>query len=229
MNSPKTATANYVLQHLLTVHTDGLGANSTHVFNGSTLIGTANDSSPLAIFLDHGPQAPSADANVNGADGTQYFFQSFTPAPPTTLSAAFTTTAKYETIAQLITTALFGGAIYGARRRRNWPTPIGSKSAAVQTDMGSDNYSQAQLDLQSFISHLQAQANKHVTSALDSTLKLDAPTRIPQRPQPGPRRRPDQRYDRGDRLQLLQQSRIQPRRRASPALLKPETGRASKA
>ncbi len=26
MNSPRTATANYVLQHLLTVHTDGLGA-----------------------------------------------------------------------------------------------------------------------------------------------------------------------------------------------------------
>ena len=26
MNSPRTATANYVLQHLLTVHTDALGA-----------------------------------------------------------------------------------------------------------------------------------------------------------------------------------------------------------
>ncbi len=173
MDKPKTATANYVSQHLLTVHTDGLGANTTRIFNGSAVIGTASDSNPLSVFVDDGPLALSADANVNGADGTQYFFQGFTPAPPTTFDAAFTTTAKYETMAQLIADALSSGGINGPGAN-GLANSYRQQFAAVQSDMGAADYAQALLDLQSFISHLQAQSEKHVTAALDKTLQLDA-------------------------------------------------------
>jgi hypothetical protein len=173
MDGPKTATANYVLQHLVTVHTDGLGLNNTHVFNGGTLIGTANDFDPLAVFLDDGPLALSADTNVNGADGTQYFFQGFDPPAPTTLVAAFTTTAKYETIAQLIADALASGGIYGPGAD-GLANSYDQQFAAVEKDMGAGNYAGALLELKSFINHLQAQAEKHLTSAFDDTLQLDA-------------------------------------------------------
>jgi len=173
MNGPKSATANYLSQHLVTVNTIGLGFNSTHIFNGGTLIGTANDFSPLAVYLDDGPLALSADADVNGAGGVQYFFQGFTPAPPPTLTAAFTTAANYATMSQLIDQALASGGIYGPGAD-GLANSYRQQFAAVQADMASGNYAQALLDLQSFISHVQAQAGKHVTTTLATTLQLDA-------------------------------------------------------
>jgi len=173
MTGPKTATANYVSQHLVTVMTTGLGANDTHIFNGTTLLGTANDLSPLVLFVDDGPFALNADANVNGAGGLQYFFQGFTPAPPATLTAAFATTATYKTMAQLIDDALAGGGIYGPGAD-GLANSYRQQFAAVQADMASHDYAQALMDLQSFISHVQAQSGKHVTPALATTLQLDA-------------------------------------------------------
>src|SRR5713101_5086635 len=147
--------------------------NDTHIFNGATLLGTANDLSPLVLFVDDGPFALNADANVNGAGGLQYFFQGFTPAPPVTLTAAFTTTATYKTMAQLIDDALAGGGIYGPGAD-GLANSYRHQFAAVQADMASRDYAQALTDLQSFISHVQAQSGKHVTPALATTLQLDA-------------------------------------------------------
>ncbi len=173
MNGPKSAIANYLSQHLLTVNTLGLLSNNTHIFNSGTLIGMANDFSPLSVYLDDGPLALSADADVNGAGGVQYFFQGFTPAPPPTLTAAFTTTANYETMSQLIDDALASGGIYGPGAD-GLANSYRQQFAAVQAAMASGNYAQALLDLQSFISHVQAQAGKHVTTSLATTLQLDA-------------------------------------------------------
>src|SRR5581483_2822173 len=173
MNAPKNATANYVAQYLVTVATFGLNTNNTHIFNGSSLLGLANDSNPLILFVDDGPCALSSDANVNGAGGIQYFFQNFAPAPPSTLAAPFTTTATYQTMAQLIAGAIASGGISGPGAAGLANSYI-QQFAAVQADMGAGNYAQALSDLQSFISHVQAQSGKKVTPALAAVLQLDA-------------------------------------------------------
>jgi hypothetical protein len=173
MSGPKNAVANYVSQHLLTVNTNGLGANNTRILNGSTVLGTANDFSPLVLFVDDGPLALNADADVSGSGGVQYFFQRFAPAPPGLLAAAFTTTANYKTMAQLIDDALASGGIYGPGAS-GLANSYRQQFAAVEADIAASNYAQALLDLQSFISHVQAQAGKHVTPALGATLQLDA-------------------------------------------------------
>lgn len=173
MDGPKTATANYVTQHRLVVNTSGLDANSTTIFNGTAILGTTSASAPLDTWVDDGPLALSASANVNGSDGTQYFFQGFTPAAPTTLNAPFTTTAVYETMQELITDVLTSGGITGpgASGQANAFT---QQFAAVQADMGSHHYAQALSDLQSFISHAQAQSGKHLTTSTAQTFQLDA-------------------------------------------------------
>ncbi len=170
---PKSATANYVSQHLLTLQTAGLGANAARLFNGGTLLGSADDSSPLSLYLDDGPLALSADAVVSGTGGIQYFFQSFAPAPPSMLTAAFTTTATYMTIAQLVNGALAGGGIYGPGAA-GLANSYQQQFATVQADLAAGNFAAALADLQIFISHVQAQSGKHVTPALAATLQLDA-------------------------------------------------------
>jgi hypothetical protein len=173
MNAPRTAVANYISQHLVTVSTHGLGTNLTHVFNGSTVIGTANDTTPLATFVDDGPLALTADAGVSGTGGVQYFFQRFTPVPPTVLTAATSTTANYETIAQLLSDALAGGGIFG-------PGAAGLANSfrrqfdAVQADIAENHHGEVLLELGGFIDHVQAQQGIHLTVALSRTLQLDA-------------------------------------------------------
>lgn len=173
MDGPKTATANYVQQHRLVVNTSGLDANSTTIFNGTTILGTASASAPLDTWVDDGPLTLSASANVNGSNGTQYFFQGFTPPAPTTLTAPFTTTAVYKTMQQLIADALANGGISGpgASGQANAFT---QQFAAVQADMSGQHYAQALSDLQSFISHVQAQSGKKVTTSTAQTFQLDA-------------------------------------------------------
>jgi hypothetical protein len=178
MDAPKTATANYVLQHLLVVTTSGLGANSTTITDGVTTLGPASASAPLVVWLDDGPLGLGASANVNGIDGTQYFFQGFTPAAPATLTAPFTTTAGYETMAQLIASALTSGGIVGPGAS-GLVESYTQQFAAVQADMGSRDYAQALGDLQDFISHVQAQcctaqSGRHLTATTAQTFQLDA-------------------------------------------------------
>lgn len=96
MTGPLTVTANYVLQHQITIKTSGLGFNPTHVYNGSTLLGLATDWSPLVVFVDDGPLALSVDTTVQ-PPGVTYFFKGFAPTPPTNVTAAFSATASYDT------------------------------------------------------------------------------------------------------------------------------------
>jgi CSLREA domain-containing protein len=160
--------------HRLTVQTSGLGSNSTHISNGGTLLGTASATSPLSVSLPAGtPLSLTADALVGGADGTQYFFQGFTPPPPATLTTDVTTTARYETMAQIIGDALAAGGIYGSGAQ-GLANALTQQFAAVQADLAAHNAAQALLDTQSFINHLQAQTGKKITPATATTLVLDA-------------------------------------------------------
>lgn len=173
MSAPTSATANYVQQYFLTVRTSGLGASQTHVFNGSTLLGTASDASPVAMFVDTGILALNVDIIVNGPSGIEYFFQGFIPAAPTTLGAPFTTTAGYVTMSQLIAAGLASGGIHGPGAG-GLTNSFQMQNAAVQADLATGNWVQALQDIQSFNSHLQAQDGKKVDPMLARTLELDA-------------------------------------------------------
>lgn len=179
MTAPKAATANYVLQYLLTVQTSGLGANLTHIFNSSGELGTANDTTPLVVWIDAVTGGSlSADANVDGAGGVQYFFQGFVPPPPATLTSPLTITAVYKTVAQLIDDALASGGITGPSAQ-GVGNALKQKFDAIQHDMGVRHYTPALADLKAFINQVDAQcctpsAGKEITSAFATTLKLDA-------------------------------------------------------
>ena len=173
-------TATYKTQHLLTVHTSGLpGPNLTTITNGGTSLGTANDSTPLAVWVDDGTVlALAGDADVNGVDGIQYFAQAFAPVPPTTFIAPFETTLTYKTITQLIQEALGGGGLSG-------PNAAGVGKAlikhfdAVQASMGAHRYESAVGELKAFADLIQAQCcspkpGKAIDAPTAKTLQLDA-------------------------------------------------------
>jgi hypothetical protein len=174
--------ATYKTQYLLTVHSSGLPApNLANVTNGGTALGTVNDTSPLVVWMDKGTPllgTLTADADVNGVDGTQYFFQGFTPVPPAAMGAAFTTTAGYMTMAQLIQAALKGGGITGPSAA-GVGTALTQQFAAIQADMGARQYAPALGALTAFINLGQAQcctpnAGKELTPSTARTFQLDA-------------------------------------------------------
>jgi hypothetical protein len=179
MTAPKTAIANYVLQFLLTVQTSGLGTNLTHISNRNGVLGTANDTTPLVVWIDADTgDTLTADANVNGAGGIQYFFQGFVPPPPATLTSPFTTTAVYKTMEQLVDEALASGGISGPSAQ-GFGNALKQMFDAVQHDMAVSNYAAALGSLKSFINSVQSQcctpsAGKEITSAVATTLQLDA-------------------------------------------------------
>jgi hypothetical protein len=179
MTAPKTAIADYVLQFLLTVQTSGLGTNLTHISNSSGVLGTADDTTPLVVWIDADTAGTlTADPNVNGAGGIQYFFQGFVPPPPATLTSPFTTTAVYKTMAQLIDEALASGGITGPSAQ-GFAQALKKEFDAVQHDMAVGNYATALGDLKSFINSVQSQcctptAGMEITGALATTLQLDA-------------------------------------------------------
>jgi hypothetical protein len=161
-------------QFRLTVNTTGLGANLTHITNSGALLGTASDPTPLLVWIDSGTVlALKADADVDGAAGVQYFFQNFTAAPPATMIAPFTTTARYETMAQLISDGINSGGIYGPSAG-GLASTLTSQFAAVQTYMAAHLYADAIGKLTGFVGTLQAQQGKEITRSLASTFELDA-------------------------------------------------------
>jgi len=52
MDGPKTATANWKTQFMLTVRTSGLGTKVTNVYNGTIVLGTATDAAPYTGWFD---------------------------------------------------------------------------------------------------------------------------------------------------------------------------------
>jgi hypothetical protein len=170
----RTVIGTFKTQHLLTVNTTGMPApNLTHITNSTVVLGTANDSTPLGVWLDDGTVlALGADANVNGAGGIQYFNQGYQVAAPPTLLAPFVTTVKYETISQIIADLLASGALSG-------PGADGQANAfnqqwnAVQADMAAHHYAAALGDLDGFFGHTQAQSGKKLSTAAAQTFLLD--------------------------------------------------------
>jgi hypothetical protein len=52
MNAPKTASANWKTEYRLIVRTNGLGTNSTNVYNSTTVLGTATDATPYTGWFE---------------------------------------------------------------------------------------------------------------------------------------------------------------------------------
>jgi hypothetical protein len=173
-------TATYKTQQLLTVRTSGLPSpNLSTITNSGTALGQANDTTPVATWIDDGTTlALAGDADVNGVDGTQYFAQTFAPTPPASLTAPFDTTLTYKTMKQLIQDALANGGLSG-------PNSAGVGKAllnhfdSVEADMGNHRYVPALGDLGAFVNYLQAQCcspkpGKAVSAPTAKTLELDA-------------------------------------------------------
>lgn len=172
MNSPATVTAGYQLQDQVSVSTSGLGTTPTHIFNGSALLGTASDAAPVSLYLNDGlPLALSADPDISLADGTQLLFTGFNPAPPTTLSGPFSTVASYQTMSTVITTGLNNGSISGSGAA-GLAQSYTAQWSAVQADFAAAQFGQALDDLTSFMSHLDAQSSKKLTTAFATQLDL---------------------------------------------------------
>ena len=173
-------TATYKTQQLLTVQTSGLPSpNLSTITNSVTALGQANDTTPVATWIDDGTTlALAGDAGVNGVDGTQYFAQTFAPAPPATLTAPFTTTLTYKTMKQLIQDALANGGLTGPNSA-GVGTALLKIFAAVEADMGDHRYVPALGDLKAFVDLLQAQCctpkvGKTLKPPTAKTLQLDA-------------------------------------------------------
>jgi hypothetical protein len=166
-----TVVGQYQTQHLLVVSTLGLGSASTTISNAGTVLGSANDTTPLNVWLPDGTAlALSADAVVTGAGGVQLFFQGFTPAPPPTLNAPFSTTASYSNIPALIA----GGRASGAIDNGGVAHSLLTQFTNAQNDIAAGNHTAALGDLRAFVEHVAAQSGHHVDPALARTLELDA-------------------------------------------------------
>ena len=151
VSTAATVIGTYQTQYLLTVRTSGLGTNTTSVRNGATLLGVASDASPMTVWLPSGTAlALNVDEPVNGANGIEYFFRGFQPAPPATLTSGFTTTAKYETMSQLIDDALASGGIT-PQNRHSVADALKRAFAATQTFLNLHLYALALRNLEAFI------------------------------------------------------------------------------
>ena len=172
--NPTSVIATYQTQHLLTVSTSGLGSTFTHVFNGGTLLGTANDLTPVSVWLPHGTALSLAvDSPVSGPGGTQLIFQGFTPAPPATLNAPFGTVAIYLSIVQLINQALASGGIYGPGAT-GIANSLTHQISNAQASIARDQLNAALGQLKAFVTHVDALSGKKITPATATTLELAA-------------------------------------------------------
>ncbi len=171
---PFTVLATYETQHLLRVGTSGLGATFTHVFNGLTLLGLANDTTPVAVWLVHGTALNlSVDNPVSGPGGTQFVFQGFLPAPPAVLNAPFSTIAEYATLAQMIADALAGGGIHGPGAH-GIANSLTHKIQNAQRDIARDHLRAALGELRAFVHEVEAQSGNKITPGTARTLELAA-------------------------------------------------------
>ncbi len=171
VNAGVTVVGQYQTQYLLTVSTLGLGSTFTTITNGGTVLGIANDSSPLHVWLPKGTiLSLSADAVVTGPGGLQLFFQGFIPTPPATVMAPFATTASYTNIPALIA----GGLSSGAINNRGVANSLLTQFNHAQADIAAGNHRGALSDLRAFIQHVAAQSGHHVDPGLARTLELDA-------------------------------------------------------
>jgi subtilisin family serine protease len=165
------AVADVLATHMLTVQTSGLGSNTTTISNDGTVLGTASDAAPLKVSLDVGtPLDLKASPIVTGSDGTQYYFQGFSPPPPGTLTADVTTTAGYESVAQAI--AKFRAQVRAgqlAQALKDLQTFYRNVQADLQQaeQAGTlSNPAHTRQDLQSTICQIQGQAGKQLAASL---------------------------------------------------------------
>jgi hypothetical protein len=172
VSTAATVIGTYQTQYLLTVRTSGLGTNTTSVRNGATLLGVATDASPMTVWLPSGTAlALNVDEPVNGANGVEYFFRGFQPAPPATLTSGFTTTAKYETMSQLIDDALASGGIT-PQNRHSVAGALKRAFDATQTFLNLHLYALALRNLEAFIGITASESGNNVTPTTATELEL---------------------------------------------------------
>jgi hypothetical protein len=100
MSGPKTATANYALQHQVVFDQTGIPAGVTwHVASvDSPNESTTSDVGPYTTWVDDGGTVSYAyESPVAGAQGVQYVKTSSSPASPFSVNAATTVLATYKT------------------------------------------------------------------------------------------------------------------------------------
>jgi hypothetical protein len=171
VTSGLTVVGQYQTQYLLTVSTTGLGSTFTTIANAGSVLGTANDSTALNVWLPNGTTLSlSADAVLTGPGGLQLFFQGFLPAPPATMTAPFATTASYSNIPALIA----GGLSSGAITNHGVAHALLGKYERAQEDIAGGDHRAALSDLRAFIQLAAAQSGHHIDPALAQTLQLDA-------------------------------------------------------
>jgi hypothetical protein len=171
VTSGLTVVGQYQTQYLLTVSTTGLGSTFTTIANAGSVLGTANDSTALNVWLPNGTTLSlSADAVLTGPGGLQLFFQGFLPAPPATMTAPFATTASYSNIPALIA----GGLSSGAITNDGVAHALLGKYERAQDDIAGGDHRAALSDLRAFIQLAAAQSGHHIDPALAQTLQLDA-------------------------------------------------------
>lgn len=171
---PTAVIGTYQAQHLLTVSTSGLGATFTHVFNGAALLGTANDTNPVSVWLPDGTALNlSVDTPVTGPGGTQLIFQNFSPSPPATLTAPFSTTAVYLSLLQIISNALGSGGIFGPGAN-GIANSLTQKFTNIQDKIARGNLNAALDQIRAFVNEVNAQTGIHITPATAKILDLAA-------------------------------------------------------
>jgi hypothetical protein len=172
--TPTAVIGTYQTQHLLTVSTSGLGSSFTHVFNGGTLLGMANDSTPVSVWLPSGTSLHLAvDSPVAGPGGMQFIFQGFVPPPPATLTAPFGTVAVYLSVAQMIANAVASGGIYGPGAN-GIANSLTQKFSNVQDKIARGDLTAALGQIKAFVNEVNAQTGKHITPATAAALDLAA-------------------------------------------------------
>ncbi len=174
VDAPTTVLATYGKEYLLSVTTSGLGDNSTSVSNSGSVLGEASDTLSVTVWLAADtPLALNVDDPVNGTSGVPYFFDQFTPAPPSTMTSPLTLVASYKTMSEQISDALAGGGISGPGSN-GVANALLTKFANAESEMAAGAYSDALDDLNAFINQLKAQSGKKVATQLSSDLRLDA-------------------------------------------------------
>jgi hypothetical protein len=172
--NPASVIATYQTQHLLTVSTSGLGASFTHVFNTGTLLGSANDFTPLHVWLPSGtPISLAVDSPVTGAGGAQLIFQGFTPTPPATLTAPLNTVAVYLSIGQMISNALADGGIHGPGAA-GIANSLTHQISNAQASIARNDLRAAMGEIKAFVSHVDAQSGKKINLGTATMLELAA-------------------------------------------------------
>jgi len=172
VSGPLQVVAAYSSSHLVTVATNRLGSDVTHVWNLGVDIGTATDAAPLSVWATNGPFGLAVEDPVHGSGGTEHHLQSLTPHPGPQLNAGYTGVAYYLTMQEIVDQAL-------AATPPQILDPLVAQQLVddfhlAEKDLGSGAFEQALVDIATFLTDVQANTPHPVTKNVSVTMQIDA-------------------------------------------------------